>query len=236
MHQIVRINKYIAMSTGMSRRKSEESVRGGHVKVNDKTVYNLAQQISIGKDIVTLDGKTLTPRDTVYYALNKPVGVTSTRFDPFAGKKITDYVPSHPPVFPVGRLDKNSEGLIIMTNDGYFTQKVSSASSHIEKEYYVYARVLHNNWDIRQLKRLERRMRIGSDNVRADKVFGWKFDYPHVSFYIILSQGKNRQIRRMSQKIKLEVEQLKRVRIGKLKLGGLASGKYVSIKPEDVLN
>ncbi len=235
MSQTVRINKYIAMSTGVSRRKAEDSVRAGHIKINNKTVYNLAEQVAVGEDVVTLNNKVITPRNVVYYALNKPVGVTSTRFDPFAEKKITDYVPQHPAVYPVGRLDKNSEGLILLTNDGYFAQKISSAGSHIEKEYQVHARTVKEGWDVRQLKKLESFTRIGNDTMKADSVFGWKHDGNNVSFYIILTQGKNRQIRRMAQKIGLEVMKLKRVRVGKLKLGGLAEGKYTKITPDDVL-
>lgn len=235
MKNIYRINKYIALSTGCSRRKAEEYVRSGYVKVNGKTIYNLATKVVYGVDEVKMHDKELLPRYFVYYALNKPVGYASTRSDPFAPQKVVDLVPQHPQTFPVGRLDKKSEGLIIMTNDGDFAHIISHPSSHIEKEYYVEAWATKDNWSIQDLMRLKKGVLIGAYKTKPSELSGWKHFGNKVTFYINLSEGKNRQIRRMAQKIGLEVAKLRRVRIGRLKLGNLESGKYEKIRPQDVL-
>lgn len=235
MKNLMRINKYIAQSTGCSRRKAEALVLAGHVKVNGSTIYNLGTKVSYGHDDVMVHNKLVNPRSFVYYAVNKPVGYTSTRLDPFAEKKVVDLAPKHPSVYPAGRLDKNSEGLILLTNDGELTQKLSHPSKHIEKEYYVEARTAKESWDSTQLRRLKSGVNIGGYKTKPADVAGWKHMGRRVSFYITLEEGKKRQIRRMAQKIGLEVELLRRVRIGKLKLGDIELGKYRKITPDDIL-
>lgn len=232
---VLRINKYLAQSTGCSRRKAEEMVKSGYVKVNDLTVYDLSTKITYGKDKVTVHGNLVTPRTYVYYAVNKPVGYSSTRRDRFAQKKVVDLVPGNPPTYPAGRLDKNSEGLILLTNDGDLTQKISHPSLHSEKEYYLECYVAKSNWDVRELKKMSRGLDIGGYKTMPTKIFGWKHAGKKVSFYIILQEGKKRQIRRMAQKIGLEVELLRRIRIGKLKLGDIEPGSYKKIMREDIL-
>lgn len=230
-----RINKFVAQCLGISRRKAEELIKSGHVKMNEQTIYDLSLKVQPNSSAITVHGEVLSPRTYIYYALNKPLGYTSTRHDPFATKKVVDLVPSFPAVYPAGRLDKNSEGLIVLTNDGEITQKITSPADHLEKEYYVEATVVRSNWDIRQLKKLLKGVDIGGYTTKPSRIFAWRHTGKNVSFYIILEEGKKRQIRRMAQKIGLEIKTLRRVRIGKLKLGDLKPGEYRKIRAEDIL-
>lgn len=232
----MRINRYIAKSTGYSRRFSEKIIAEGRVKINHRALTNLATNVE-DNDLVTIDDKPISPIVHVYYALNKPIGYTSTRSDPFAAKKVVDLVPLKPPVFPVGRLDRESEGLIILTNDGDFSYQITHPSTHVEKEYYIEARTLRVNWDIGNLHALKRPMRIDRDHVKGGVISNWRFIKAEnkILFNIIIEEGRKRQIRRMCDKIGLKVEILKRVRIGSLKLGHLETGQYRIITPDEVL-
>jgi len=230
-----RINKFVAQCLGVSRRKADEIVSAGHVKINGSTVYDLSLKVRPNSANISVRGQNIKPRTYIYYALNKPLDYASTRYDPFATKKVVDLVPSYPPVYPAGRLDKNSEGLIILTNDGELTQKITSPNDHVEKEYYVEATVVRPNWDVRQLKKLLKGINIGGYKTKPSKIFGWRHTGKKISFYIILEEGKKRQIRRMAQKIGLEIELLRRIRIAKLKLGDLKPGEYRKIMAEDIL-
>ncbi len=231
----MRLNRYIALSTKYSRRKAEELVGAGYVRVNGKTIYELATTVLPGVDEVTLHGNKIFPRTHVYYALNKPKGYTSTAFDPFARYKVVDLVPKHPRVHIVGRLDKESEGLMILTNDGEFTNLLTHPSHHIEKEYYIEALPLVDDWDATRLREMARGINIGEYTTKPAEIHGWKFLGGKVTFYIILKEGRNRQIRKMAEMVDLQVMKLRRVRLGKLKLSSLPIGKYRDITPEEVI-
>jgi pseudouridine synthase len=235
MTNLIRINKYIALCTGTSRRKAEEFVKAGHVNVNGRTIYQLSTKVSPLDDVVLLNHKKLTPKLYVYYALNKPLEYTSTTFDPFAQHKVTDLVPQNPKVFPVGRLDKNSEGLIILTNDGDFANRITHPSSHVAKEYFVVAQIYKKDWTVSDLKRMERGVYIDHVKTQPAKINTWHHKGNTIEFHVELKEGKKRQVRKMTHIIGAEVTKLQRVRIGKLKLGNLATGEYRKIMPEEVI-
>lgn len=214
----MRINKYIASCGKVSRRKAEELVLTGKVKVNTEIVRSLNTQVG-ESDKVYLDGKTLTPKNFVYYALNKPVGYTTTTSDPHAEKIITELIPKDPPVFPVGRLDKDTSGLIFLTNDGDFAQKMTHPKYEKEKEYIVET---DKPLSKKSLKRLQEGVELDDGTTAPAKgLFLGKNLYS-----ITIHEGKNRQIRRMIEAIGAKVINLKRVRIGDFKLENLEEGKY----------
>ena len=219
----MRINKYIASCTGYSRRKAEELILSGKIKVNDKVVHDLGRQIET-VDKVYLDGKLISPNNFFYYALNKPVGYTTTTSDPHAEKIITELVPKNPPVFPVGRLDKNTSGLILLTNDGDFAQKMTHPKYEKEKEYIVET---DNPLSAKSLELLRKGIQL-EDGMTAPakvKVTGDK------KYSITIHEGKNRQIRRMIERVGTRVMTLKRIRIGDFELGDLKEGKYKNFNP-----
>jgi pseudouridine synthase len=232
----MRINRFVALSTKYSRRHADDLIKAGHVKVNGVTTYNLGTRVTPGLDEVCLHGTKVSPRTHVYYALNKPRGYTTTVFDPFAQKKVIDLVPRSPSVHPVGRLDRDSEGLIILTNDGEFTHLITHPRHFIEKEYYVEARPRFDNWTVSRLKEMTRGMNLTEYTTKPAQVHGWRHIASRVSFYIIIKEGHKRQIRYMCQKIGLNVLILRRVRVGRLRLSNLPAGEYKIIKPEDVIS
>lgn len=220
---MTRINKYIASCTGYSRRKAEELVLTGKVKVNDEVVRDLSTQIN-ESDKVYLDGKMIAPQKFVYYALNKPVGYTTTTSDPHAKKIITDLVPNDPPVFPVGRLDKNTSGLILLTNDGDFAQKMTHPKYEKEKEYIVETDKFLSE---KLLDKLRHGVELEDGKTAPAKIkaTGSK------KYSIIIHEGKNRQIRRMTEAVDAKVITLKRIRIEDFELENLIEGEYKTFLP-----
>lgn len=222
----MRINKYIASCTEHSRRKAEELVLTGRIKVNNEVIRDLSTQIS-ESDKVYLDDKLITQQKFIYYALNKPVGYTTTTSDPHAKKIITDLVPKDPPVFPVGRLDKDTSGLIFLTNDGDFAQKMTHPKYEKEKEY-----VLETNKPL-SASSLERlRKGIELDDGMTAPAKGQSLGKNLYS--ITIHEGKNRQIRRMIEKVGARVVSLERIRIGDFELEDLREGKYKTFDKIDL--
>ncbi len=267
-NQIMRINKYIASCTSLSRRKAEELISTGKIRVNDKIVRDLSAQIQ-SSDKVYLSSSViparqrsgkhpagiqktkgefilLTPQEFVYYALNKPVGYTTTTADPHAEKLITDLVPKDPPVFPVGRLDKDTSGLIFLTNDGDFAQKMTHPKYEKEKEYIVET---DKPLSEKSLVKLRTGIKLDDGTTAPAKVtplcHSLEGGNPvkressqkklHKEFNclnkpncysITIHEGRNRQIRRMINAAGAKVMKLKRIRIGNFDLGDLKEGKY----------
>jgi len=214
----MRINKYIASCTGYSRRKAEELVLSGKVKLNDKVIRDLGRQVGT-EDKVYIDGRLITPQKFVYYALNKPAGYTTTTADPHAEKIITELVPVDPPVFPVGRLDKDTSGLIFMTNDGDFAQGLTHPKYEKEKEYIVETSKSLSDKSLDTLR----------DGIILDDGITAPAEVTEIDpkkYSIIIHEGRNRQVRRMIEKSGANVVKLHRIRIGNFELGDLEEGKY----------
>jgi len=214
----MRINKYIASCTGYSRRKAEELVLSSKVKLNDKVIHDLGRQVGT-EDKVYIDGRLITPQKFVYYALNKPTGYTTTTSDPHAEKLITELLPANPPVFPVGRLDKDTSGLIFLTNNGDFAQKMTHPKYEKEKEYIVETdRTLSE----KSLDTLRNGIILNDGITAPAKVRNLGKNL----YNITIHEGRNRQVRRMVEAVGAKVASLKRIRIGNFELGDLEEGKY----------
>lgn len=242
MADLTRLNKFISDSGICSRRKADEHILAGKVLVNGKR-GETGQKIDSDKDEVMFDNKLITKPETglIYYALYKPRGVISTASDESGRKSVIDLVPKDPRVYPVGRLDKDSEGLMILTNDGELTQKITHPSSEHEKEYFVMA-TAQKGQDIsfdNFAKRFLNGISIDGQLMKADKVESSQTSQnkKHFYFNITIHTGFNRQIRRMCDKIGLEVTKLKRIRIGKLTLDSLnlSSGDFEEINRSDII-
>lgn len=244
---LVRLNKYIAESGECSRRKADRLIEDGLVLVNEKKAV-VGQKIDSEKDKVKISGKQIeTEKDLIYYALNKPRDVISAVSDSTDRKKVTDFVPEKPRVYPVGRLDFDSQGLIILTNDGELTQKLTHPSFEHQKEYFVRARASSSQYQgtLQMHKKIkyefEKGIIIDGQLMKADSVANIKSGgegMRDISFDIILHTGFNRQIRRMCENIHLDVVKLTRTRICKLRLKelGIALGEYREISRKDILN
>ena len=220
----MRINKYIALCGVASRRKSEEFVKNGKVKVNGVVITSLSTDINVEKDKVELEGKVLTlPSNYVYYKLNKPKGYLCSRDDGTGRKTIYDLVKSDVRLFSIVRLDYDTEGLIILTNDGDVAQSVAHPSSVIEKEYNVTieGNILESELAVLRNGVVEKGVRLPKAKVEVIEKTA-----DETKLKVIIHEGKNRQIRRMFECVGKTIVLLRRVRIGEIKLDGLMRGKY----------
>ncbi len=220
----MRINKYIASCGVASRRKAEEFIAEGLVKVNGSIVTNLATDIDETKDVVTVnDQKISLKSDNVYYMLNKPKGYVTTMSDEKDRKSIIDLISSvDNRIYPVGRLDYESEGLLFLTNDGDLTYKLTHPSFGIEKKYIVKIEGPTKESELAVL-----RAGVVIDGVRYGKCKAdlLSFENNISRIKITLTEGKNREIRKMFEAINREVIFLKRIEMAGIKLGGLKRGE-----------
>ncbi|MEC0245314.1 23S rRNA pseudouridine(2604) synthase RluF [Paenibacillus chitinolyticus] len=213
----MRINKFISETGICSRRKADELVQAGRVTINGAPA-ELGSTAEPGDD-VRIDGKPLgTKKKSVYIALNKPVGITCTTERHIQGN-IVDFVRHPERIFPIGRLDKDSEGLILMTNDGDIVNKILRAENNHEKEYIVTVNQPITNSFVQGMSTGVRILGTKTKPCKVTRI------NDH-TFRIILTQGLNRQIRRMCQAFGYQVHRLQRVRIMNIKLDGLPKGKW----------
>lgn len=222
----VRLNKYISESGFCSRRKADSYIEAGRVKINGVKA-EMGTKVKIG-DKVTVDNKPIkVEEDFVYIVLNKPVGITCTTEKHIKGN-IVDFVGHEKRIFPIGRLDKESQGLIFLTNDGDVVNKILRAGNNHEKEYVVtvnkpitegFIKGMSNGVPI--LDTVTKRCTVKREGKNI--------------FRITLTQGLNRQIRRMCGYFGYEVKKLERVRIMNIKLGKLSSGQWRNMTKNEIL-
>lgn len=223
----IRLNKYIASTGICSRRKAEEYILNGRVSINGQVITELATQVENG-DAVCIDDKEITLEERkVYIMLNKPKGFITTSNEQFKRKSVLDIVKVKERVYPVGRLDMDSEGLLLLTNDGDFANNIIHPTKHIAKKYEV---ALQEQVTQNMIFNLECGVDIGGYITRPAIVE--KINKNTV--YITIMEGKNRQVRRMCEAVGNKVMNLKRVSIGNLELGNLKTGIYKELNKEDI--
>ena len=223
----ISLNKYISETGFCSRREADAIIKAGRVTINGEKART-GNRVRSG-DQVELDGKSLTQKDKakpVYIALNKPTGIICTT-DQSVKNNIIDFV-NHPQrIFPIGRLDKPSEGLILLTNDGDIVNKILRAGNAHEKEYIV-------NVNSRITSSFIKKMAEGVPVLDTITLPCYVEKLDDYTFKIILIQGLNRQIRRMCEHLGYGVTRLKRVRIMHIGLGSLKPGKWRTLTKEEV--
>jgi len=221
----VRIQKYLSDCGVMSRRTAEKEILLGKVLVNGKPA-KIGQKIDPDRDTVEYKGKTIkkeTQRYT-YIMLNKPIGYVTTMSDEKGRKCVADLVKDvGVRVYPVGRLDLNSEGLLLMTNDGELTELLTHPKHRIKKVYHV---KIDSEITPEQLKELSSSMEIDGYTIQPVKTTVLKMAEGKTVLQMELYEGRNRQIRKMCEKVGLEIINLKRVAIGEIKLGNLGKGRW----------
>lgn len=238
---MIRLNKYLSSRGVCSRRKADEYISAGEIKVNGEIIHDLGIKVNETDRIEFKNKLVGVAEKTIYYALNKPKGIISTSSDDLGRKGVAELVPARPRVFSVGRLDAESEGLIILTNDGELTNRLTHPSFEHEKEYEIGVRPQKGseiNFDDIATA-FKRGLMIDGVLMRADKVYGFESrnsKFSDFNFKIILHTGHNRQIRKMCAKVGLEVKKLVRIRIGKLILDELniEPGEYKKINRTDI--
>jgi len=221
----MRLNKFISETGVCSRREADAWIAAGRVTVNGKPAA-LGTQVAAG-DAVRLDGKPLSPkRRDVYLLLNKPRGVTCTTERHVAGN-IVDFIAHAERIFPIGRLDKDSEGLILLTNNGDIVNEILRVEHGHEKEYRV---TVERPVTPTFLAMMAAGVKIGGEKTKPCVVTQTAPD----TFRIVLTQGLNRQIRRMCSALGFRVQRLQRVRIMHIRLGALASGHWRDLTDAEV--
>ena len=225
----MRINKFIATKTAYSRRKADELIKEKKVKINGEVLENLAYTVN-DDDEVELDGRIISDIKVkkYYYLFNKPKNVVSTVSDEFGRYCITDFFPPDISVFPVGRLDYDSRGLIIVTNDGDLANKIAHPSNHVKKTYIA---TLDGRLSESQMKKFSEGIIIDSKKTLPAEIE--LYDFSEAMYKISIYEGRNRQIRKMIEVLGRNVRELKRVSIGKIKLGRIVEGKYRKLTEEE---
>lgn len=231
-----RLQKVMAASGVASRRKCEEIILAGRVKVNGKTVKELGTKVS-KKDIVEVDGNPLTKESLVYYVLYKPTGYLTAASDSLDRRIVLDLISSEIKkkfrIFPVGRLDYDTSGVLLLTNDGELSYRLTRSAKEIEKIYQVRVDgLIDQNSIIRLMKGIE----IDGVMTKRAKVEVLDLDKKNNSSSILLTitEGRNRQVRRMCEAIGYKVKKLKRVSFGGVTLEGLTVGEYRELKPHEI--
>lgn len=220
-----RLQKIISAAGVTSRRAAEELILAGRVAVNGVVVTELGSKADPAVDTVTVDGKTLTIAvKKLYILLNKPAGYMTTLDDPEGRPLVTDLLKEiGERVYPVGRLDFNTEGLLLLTSDGDWANRLMHPRHEVEKEYHVRVRgKVHKS----QLELLAGGVEIDGRKTAAARVAMVKEGEQNDWFSIIIHEGRNRQVRRMCEAVSLTVVRLKRVRYGSLSVGALKPGEF----------
>jgi len=216
---LIRLQKFLSEAGACSRRKGEDHIRSGHVAVNGEVVTTLGTKVNPETDTVHLNGRPVVRSDRlVYVMLNKPQGVVTSchhRGDPV----VTDLVDCPQRLFPVGRLDKASTGLLLLTNDGRIHHRLSHPSFDHEKAYDV---TVQRPIDDASLAAMQKGVRLAGVMTRRAQVRRLSAR----RFHIVLKEGRNRQIRRMVEKMGHRVVRLHRIRVANVKLGGLGKGEW----------
>jgi len=221
----INLNKFISSTGICSRREAEKLILAGRVTINGKPTQ-LGNRVFEGDD-VRIDGKPLkTKPKTLYIALNKPIGIVSTT-DSKEKKNIVKYI-NHPQrLFPIGRLDKPSEGLIFLTNDGDIVNKILRAGNNHEKEYIVTVDQIINDDFVKRMSNGIPILGTITQKCKVEKISNYVFK-------IVLTQGLNRQIRRMCEYLGYKVKKLKRTRIMNVSLAGLKYGDWRELTKQEV--
>ena len=235
---MIRLQKWLSMAGIASRRKAEEMILSGRVSVNGEIITELGAKANPAADVLAVDGKPAEiAQEKVYIMLHKPEGVVTTVTDPFGRQTVMDYMPEGTRLYPVGRLDANTSGLLLMTNDGEWAQKLTHPKHEIKKTYVAVVKGVPTVESLRTFRqgviidgkktapaqvRLEERLPIKGAKSQNAKLT------------ITIYEGRNRQVRKMCEAIGHKVVSLKRVDVGGLELGNLAKGKWRNLTGKEV--
>jgi pseudouridine synthase len=225
----IRLNKFLAKKGIASRRKSDDLIAAGKIKVNGIIVKELGTKVDSEKDKIEVDEKFLAEKpELVYFVLNKPLGFVCSN-SPTANEKqiVIDLLPTNPRIFPIGRLDKMTTGLLILTNDGNLSYRLTHPSFECEKEYEV---ELAEDLTAERMRKIEAGVKLERQATQPTSVKALS----ERKARIILREGKNRQVRKVFGKVGCEVVSLKRVRVKNLELGNLAVGKFRELTKNEI--
>ncbi|HSL90262.1 MAG TPA: pseudouridine synthase [Ignavibacteriaceae bacterium] len=228
---LVRLNKFIAESGITSRRKAEELILQGRISVNNKIVNELSFKINPDEDDVLVDGERIKPRRYVYYLLNKPSGFVSTTNDEKNRATVTDLIKTNEKIFPVGRLDYNTTGVLLLTNDGNFSNLLTHPKNRIQRVYEVHIDRLLNDDDKTSLLR--------GVYIEGEKGVFSKIDFPKIKdrkrVIITCTEGRNRFVKKMFAALGYTVTSLNRISFAGI-VADIPPGKYRKLDISEIKN
>jgi len=229
-----RLQKILARAGLGSRRKCEELIKAGRVAVNGRTITNMGVKVDAGLKAITFDGKPVCSEKYIYLLLNKPTGYVTTLSDPQGRPIVTDLLPDiKKRVFPVGRLDLNSEGALLLTNDGRLTNYILHPRYNVTKTYEIMVKYSPTP---EKLQQLEQGISLDGAQTLPAKIRFLSRKRTKIRLEIILHEGKKRQIRKMFSAIGHPVQRLKRTAYGGLTLGNLQPARYRFLSKKDIKN
>lgn len=230
---LIRLQKYLADASIASRRKSEQIILDGHICVNGKIVTELGTKVDTERDIVTYKGNEVKINNNyIYIMFHKPEGCVTTVHDQFERKTVMDYIQDiEERIYPVGRLDFDTSGLLILTNDGDLTYRLTHPKHNIEKVYI--ANVIGEPTK-EEINKFEKGLYIDNYKTSQAKLYIVKRNGNLTSIKVVIREGRNRQVRKMCEAINHPVRNLKRIATGKLFLGELKRGEYRHLTKEEV--
>ncbi len=227
-----RLQKVLAASGAGSRRQCEELILAGRVEIDRKVVTELGTRVDLAEQEVRLDGTALPKFKAIYYALNKPTGVVSTNRDPAGRPRVIDLLPPDDAgLFPIGRLDMNSEGLILITNDGELANRLAHPRYGVEKTYRV---MVAGRPEREVLGQLRSGIRLAEGVARVERISVKSRHKESAILEMVLREGRNREIRRALAKVGHKVLRLVRVAVGPVRLGDLSPGQYRPLSRQEI--
>ena len=229
---MIRLQKVISDSGFCSRRKAEEYIKQGKVSVNGNIIKEMGVKVT-GKEEILVDGNALSKQDKEYYVLYKPRGIISSTKDDKGRKTVIDFFESNKRLYPVGRLDYDTTGVILITNDGDFANMMMHPSNKIEKTYIVKLKGIIDGYSIKKIKK---GMYIDGSKCIPDRVKLKSFDKKNDTCIveIVIHEGKNHEVKKIFENVGYNVLKLKRESYGFITLEGLASGEYRKLTSKEV--
>ena len=227
----MRLNKFLSKSGVASRRRSDELIKMATTTVNNEIVLDPAFEVA-ENDKVRYDGRLLKiDKEKVVVVFNKPKNVITSVYDPFNRKTVMDYIQHKKRLVPVGRLDKDSKGLLLLTNDGDLHYYLTHPKNEVVREYDVSINRIINP---REIQRMKKGVSIGEGEIGRAKVFNQKSIKGRIQVRLILKQGKKREIRRIFRTLKIKLYDLKRVSFAGVKLNGLKESEYRILDKKEI--
>lgn len=227
-----RLQKFIAESGYSSRRKAEELILNGKVEVDGKVITELGTKVS-GKEEIIVEGNLLKKEEKEYYLLNKPRGVITSVTDDKNRKTVVDIIGSEKRIYPVGRLDYDTTGVLLLTNDGEFSNILMHPNNKIEKVYVAKIRgIIHGD----EINKLKNGVEIDGRKTEKCRVKLRRVDTKNNASYVslVIHEGRNHQVKKMFKAVGFDVLKLKRERVGIFTLAGLSSGDFRRLSPKEV--
>jgi 23S rRNA pseudouridine2605 synthase len=230
--ELVRLQKALAAAGIGSRRQCEELIREGRVDVDGQTVTELGTRVDPARQQIRVDGEAVRrPKRRLYFLVNKPIGILSTSNDPSGRPRVIDFAPTNERLFTVGRLDKSSEGLILVTNDGELTDLLTHPRYGVEKAYLAEVAGVPT---AEAIEKLRRGVHLAEGFAHAKRVILKRTHRHSAVLEIVLDEGRNREVRRLLARIGHKVLKLRRTAIGPLRLGNLQPGESRPLRADEI--